>query len=186
MGKRISVMLGANLGCKKIFAEKAEVLARQLCLHGCTLVYGGGRLGLMGVLADAMLNLGGEVIGVSTPELFAQEGHLHLSQIHMTHSMFERKQKMLELSDACIALPGGVGTLDEILDFWNLYKMGLSTKPVGLFNVEGYYDLFLSFIHNMIQNRFLDARHVSDLLVSDDPSELIAGLIEGEPIRLIK
>lgn len=178
MGKRICVMLGANLGLKPIYSDLTQQLAARLVSHQCTLVYGGGRLGLMGVLADAVLALGGEVIGVSVPSLFEHEGHPYLNQLHLENSMFERKQKMLAISDAFIALPGGLGTLDEIMDFWNVFKMELSAKPVGLLNVEGYYDIFLSLVQHMIHHGFLAERHGADLLVSDDPGVLLKNLIE--------
>lgn len=177
-GVNICVMLGANIGHQKNYREATELFAYYLVQGGHTLVYGGGKLGLMGILADAVLKYGGRVIGITTPLLFEIEGHTHLTKTYIVNSIFERKQKMEEMADAFVALPGGLGTLDELMNFWNLFKMGLMAKPVGMLNTFHYYDIFMQVVQHMIDQGFLNIQHQEDLLVTDDPHAMIKQIVE--------
>ena len=154
---------------------------------GITLIYGGTHKGLMGILADAALEAGGGAHGMITERLHAK-GHLHpgLTKVEILPSMRERKARMIEAADAFIALPGGIGTLEEFMEVWTLNQLGEITKPLGLYNVDGYYDPFMKFIDSMIDRRFLPEAHRHSIVVSGAPMELIAGLRTLEPISTAK
>ncbi|RYD87096.1 MAG: TIGR00730 family Rossman fold protein, partial [Sphingobacteriales bacterium] len=141
----IAVFCGSNEGGSPVFAQSAAALGRTLAQRGITLVYGGTHKGLMGVLADAVLENGGQAHGVITARLHGR-GHLHerLTVHEIVDGMRLRKERMLELSDACIALPGGLGTVEEFMEAWTLNQLGDIDKPVGLLNVDGYYDPFMA------------------------------------------
>jgi uncharacterized protein (TIGR00730 family) len=145
-----------------------------LAERGLTLVYGGGNVGLMGILADAALAASGEVIGVIPRRMIARElGHAGVTSLIPVNSMHERKQKMADLADAFIALPGGVGTMEEMFEAFTWLQLGLHHKPVGLLNVAGYYDSLVEFLVHMRGQRFLKAKHFENLLVEDDVERLL-------------
>ncbi|HEX2178919.1 MAG TPA: TIGR00730 family Rossman fold protein [Actinomycetota bacterium] len=172
--KRLCVFTGASPGARPQYARAAQDLAEALVERNLTLIYGGSKVGLMGLLADAALEAGGEVIGVIPERLFAKEiPHMGLTELHMVKSMHERKQVMADLSDGFLALPGGVGTLEELTEIYTWGQLGLHRKPCGLFNVEGYYNYLIQFLDHAVHERFLKPTHRDTLLVGDDPGELL-------------
>lgn len=185
--RAIAVFCGSNEGGSPVFAQGAAALGRVLAERGITLVYGGTHKGLMGVLADAVLENGGQAHGVITQRLHGR-GHLHerLTVHEIVDGMRLRKERMLELSDACIALPGGLGTVEEFMEAWTLNQLGDIDKPVGLLNVGGYYDPFMAFVDGMIANRFLPEAHRASMVIAPDPAALIDGLAAQPPITVPK
>ena len=170
----IAVFCGSNLGDGDAYRDAAIRLGRELARRHITLVYGGTHKGLMGVLADATLASGGRAHGVITERLQAK-GHLHASlTVHeVVADMHARKARMLELANACIALPGGIGTIEEFMEAWTLNQLGDIDKPAGLLDVADYFAPLLSFFDGMVERRFLPAEHRTALPVSDDPAILI-------------
>lgn len=183
----VAVFCGSNTGEGESYVAAAAALGRALGTRGITLVYGGTHKGLMGVLADAVLESGGTAHGVITERLHGK-GHLHAGlTIHeIAPSMRARKERMLGLADACIALPGGLGTVEEFMEAWTLNQLGEIDKPVGLLNVAGYYDPFMAFIDSMIARRFLPPAHRDSIQVSPDPFALIDALAAYETITVPK
>lgn len=172
--KRICVFCGSNSGVRPIYTEVAQALGRALAGLRIGLVYGGGRVGLMGVIADSVMAAGGEVIGVIPEALEAREvGHQNLSELRIVHSMHERKAMMAELSDAFIAMPGGYGTFEEFCEVITWAQLGLHRKPCGLLNVEGYYSPLLSLFDHAVSEGFVRAAHRSIVLEEKDPERLI-------------
>jgi len=183
----IAVFCGSNAGEDPAFAEAAGALGRALAERGITLVYGGTHKGLMGVLADAVLAGGGKAHGVITERLHGR-GHLHerLTVHEIVAGMRLRKERMLELADACIALPGGLGTVEEFMEAWTLNQLGDVDKPVGLLNVKRYYDPLMAFVDCMIAHRFLPSAHRGSVVLDADPGALIDGLAAQPPITVPK
>ena len=172
---RYCVFCGSNRGTSPIHAETVAELARCLAGSGIGIVYGGGNVGLMGVLADAALAEGGEVIGVIPRMLVVREiAHQSLSELRIVGSMHERKALMADLSDGFIAAPGGYGTLDEFCEILTWTQLGLQQKPVGILNVDGYFDHLLALFDHAVAERFVKPIH-RDMIVTDDtPASLIA------------
>ena len=165
-----------------MYAQAVRELGTAVGRHGLGLVYGGGNVGLMGVLADAALEHGAEVIGVIPQALVDKElAHGRLTQLHVVHSMHERKALMAELADAFIALPGGYGTLEEFCEILTWAQLGLHRKPCGLLNVEGFYDPLLAQIDHAVQARFIRAEHRALFLVERRPELLLEHLLEFRP-----
>lgn len=156
------------------FEASAAQLGRLAAREGLTIVYGGGSVGLMGVLADAALQAGGRVVGVIPKTLFEREvGHRGLSETHIVDTMHERKAIMSDLSDAFIALPGAVGTLDELFETWTWAQLGVHEKPFGLLNVAGYYDALLEFLRGVVAHDFMKPIYLEMLQVDTDVSSLL-------------
>ncbi len=173
--KRVCVFCGSQTGQKTTYAEQARVLGKSLASNHIELVYGGGDIGLMNVIADAVLSYGGKVHGV-IPEHLLNRAHGNLTALHVTNSMHERKAMMAELSDAFIALPGGFGTFEELLETITWCQLDLHEKPVILFNMDGYYDLLIKFIEQAVEQGFIadhswDAIHV--ITETEDCLELL-------------
>ena len=180
--KRICVFCGSNSGVNAAFAEAARAMGELLPRRGLGLVYGGGNVGLMGLLADTALAGGGEVVGVIPKAMVEKElAHQGLTKLHVVHSMHERKALMAELADAFIALPGGFGTLDEFCEVLTWAQLGLHLKPCGLLNVAGFYDAFLAQIDNAVQARFIRPEHRSLVLAEREPEALLAGFEQFRP-----
>jgi len=180
--QRICVFCGASPGARPEYAQATTELARLLVADGVGVVYGGGGVGLMGVLADAVLAEGGEIIGVIPRALVDREiAHRDVSDMRVVGSMHERKALMAELADAFIALPGGLGTLEELFEVYTWAQLGLHRKPCALLNVEGYYDGIAGFLANAVQERFLREEHREMLMVETQPGPLIERLREFEP-----
>ena len=185
--RAVCVFCGSSTGEDPAYAEAARDLGRLIAGNGLTLVYGGGHVGLMGVVADAALDAGGEVIGVMPKALVDREiSHTRLTKLHVVHSMHERKAKMSELSDAFVALPGGNGTLEEFFEVLTWAQLGEHGKPCGLLNVAGYYDpLFLVF-DRMVEKAFLREAHRELVLVEEDPGALLERFEGYEPPKTVK
>jgi hypothetical protein len=175
----LCVFLGSNPGASPGFAEAAGRLGNLLAVRGITLVYGGAKNGLMGILARATVDAGGRVVGVLPGFLKAKElAFQELSEMHEVESMHERKARMAELSDGFLAMPGGLGTLEEIFEVATWGQLGLHAKPVGFYNAMGYYDKLFSFLDHMVDQGFVKPQHRANLLQSEDPSELL-DLMDG-------
>lgn len=172
--KSICVYCGSRSGRNPAFFEAADQLAGVMVERGIKLIYGGASIGIMGRVADTVLALGGEVVGVIPEALATKEvAHEQLTDLHVTQSMHERKMKMAELADAFIALPGGIGTFEELFEIWTWAQLGLHVKPCGLLNVEGYYDALIAFLDNVEDQGFVSREHRSILLVDSEPGRLI-------------
>ena len=179
--KSICVYCGAASGISADYALAARELARVLVQHQLTLVYGGGNIGLMGIIADEMLRLGGEVIGVIPQSLLDLEvGHLTLTRLHVVQTMHERKAMMSALSDGFIAMPGGMGTLEELFEMLTWLQLDFHQKPVGVLNVAGYYDGLLGFLDHSVHQGFLQAAHRTLLLASDNAENLVSQLLMSQ------
>ena len=171
---RICVFLGSSAGRRPIYREAAEELGRLIAARGIGLVYGGGTVGLMGVLADAACAAGGEVIGIIPEALRAREhDHPGLSQLHVVRTMHERKAMMAELSDGFLALPGGIGTLEELFEVWTWAQLGYHAKPCGLLDVGGFYEGMSNFIDNVVVEGFLKPEHRRMLIVGRDAEAML-------------
>ncbi|WP_417468635.1 TIGR00730 family Rossman fold protein [Maricaulis sp.] len=172
--KSICVYCGSNPGRDPAFVAAAQDVGARLAGAGVEIVYGGGQVGLMGELANAAMQAGGRVVGV-IPEFLALKeiAHLDLSALYVVQSMHARKAKMAHLSDAFIALPGGIGTMEELFEIWTWGQLGQHRKPVGLLNVNGYYDDLVAFLDKMTAQDFLAADHRGSLMVSDDIEALL-------------
>ncbi len=184
--KRICVFCGSNHGARSAYTGAAQQLGKALVSQGVGLVYGGGSIGLMTVVADAVLEEKGEVIGVIPHALSSKEfAHDGLTELRLVSSMHERKAMMAELSGAFIAMPGGFGTLDEFFEIVTWAQLGLHTKPIGLLNVGGYFDLLLKFVDYMLRERFISAEHRQLIITAHDPEELLSALIRYKPSQQI-
>ncbi|MEO1088319.1 MAG: TIGR00730 family Rossman fold protein [Acidobacteriota bacterium] len=177
---RILVFCGANVGDDPVYAEAATRLGKAMASRGIGLVYGAGDVGLMGVIADAVLKEGGEVIGVIPQALVDREvAHKELTELHVTETMHQRKQIMYDLADAAISMPGGIGTLDEFFESLTWNQLGYLNAPCGVLNVSGYFDPLLAMLVSMTAKGFL-SRETRDLVhVNGDPDGLITGLLEA-------
>ena len=185
--KSICVYCGSSPGLRASYLEAAEVFGRLIAAEGIRLVYGGGNVGLMGALADSALQAGGEVIGVIPERMVAWEvAHHGLTELHRVGSMHERKLKMAELADAFVALPGGVGTLEEIFEVLTWTQLGIHSKPCAFLDVEQYYAGLFQFLDHMAEQRFIKREHLASLLRGDDPRELLIKLRQYTPARIDK
>jgi uncharacterized protein (TIGR00730 family) len=180
--KSVCVFCGASPGARPIYREAAENLGRSLAERGLTLVYGGGAVGLMGLVADAALAAGGEVIGIIPQSLERAEiGHPGLSRLEVVDGMHARKARMAELADAFIALPGGLGTLEELFEVWTWGQLGYHAKPIGLLEVDGFYARLTGFLDHLVAERFVREQHRAILQVGQSPAELLALLEAWRP-----
>ena len=179
---RIAIYCGSSRGLDPVFQTAAADLARHLVSQDIGIVYGGGNVGLMGVIADAALAAGGEVIGVIPESLLAKElGHGGVTELHVVRSMHERKQMMVDLSDGFIALPGGFGTLDELFETLTWLQLGFHGKPVGLLNVACFFDHLLTFLDHMTATGFLKPEHRASLVTETDPARLLTAMQAFQP-----
>ena len=172
--ERICVYCGSSRGTAEVYTEQAAAFGRTLAARGIGLVYGGARVGVMGALADATLAAGGEVFGVIPEHLLAVEvGHTGLTERYVVPNMHERKAKMAELADGFVALPGGVGTLEELFEVWTWAQLGLHEKPLGLFDVAGYYRPLAEFAEHMVDEGFVRTEQYRMLVLDQDPDRLL-------------
>ncbi len=185
--RTIAVYCGSNFGEGEAYRNAAAALGRVLAEQSIELVYGGTHKGLMGVLADAVIQGGGKARGVITQRLH-DKGHLHpgLHQHEIVATMRERKGRMIDIADAFIALPGGIGTLEEFMEVWTLNQLGEIEKPLGLFNVENYYQPFTAFIDHMVSTRFLPETHRHSIVVAGEAGALVDGLRNLPPMSTPK
>jgi uncharacterized protein (TIGR00730 family) len=185
--KRICVFSGSSPGGDLAYRAAATDLGHRLAERGIEVVYGGASVGLMGAVADAAMEGGGHVIGVIPQSLVDREiAHPAVADMRVVESMHERKALMADLSDAFVALPGGVGTLEELFEVYTWNQLGLHAKPLGLFNVRGYYDGLARFLDHAVEERFVTQQNRAMLLVSEHLDELIDGLDAWQAPRLPK
>jgi len=181
--KSVAVYCGASMGNDPAHAVAARQLASRLVEHNIALVYGGGKVGLMGVIADEVLRLGGDVTGVIPQALMAREvGHLGLTRLFVVKDMHERKAMMAQLSDGFIAMPGGMGTLEELFEMLTWAQLGIHAKPVGLLNTGGFYDGLIAFVAHLREQGFVRAEHAALMLADADAGALLQRLRGGDPV----
>lgn len=179
---RLCVFCGSSSGARPEYLEAARSLGGLLAARGIGLVYGGARVGLMGEVADAVLAAGGEVIGVIPKALWEREvAHTALRDLRVVSSMHERKALMADLSDAFVALPGGIGTLEELFEVWTWGQLGIHAKPVALLDTAGYYAPLVAFLDHAVEERFLRPGHRSALLVEREAGTLLDRVAEWTP-----
>ncbi|MEO8097937.1 MAG: TIGR00730 family Rossman fold protein [Acidobacteriota bacterium] len=185
--RTLCVFCGAHAGARPEYADAALTLGRILAEQGITLVYGAGNIGLMGILADSCLAAGGKVIGVIPDALVRHEvAHLGLTELRVVESMHQRKAMMADLADAFIALPGGVGTFEELFEIWTWSQLGLQRKACGLLNVGGYYDHLIALADHAVTEGFLKQAHRDVLVVDTVPERLLEDLRRFEPVETPK
>lgn len=172
--KKLAVFCGSSNGASEIYIESAKKLGKELAKRNISLVYGGASVGIMGAVADSVLNEGGYVIGVMPSFLDNREiAHKNLSELIIVDSMHERKDKMAALADGFIALPGGPGTMEEFFEVFTWGQLGLHKKPCGLLNINNYFDLLINFFSQMNKQEFLQEKYLSMLMNDSDPASLI-------------
>ena len=171
---RLAVYCGSSMGTDPAFADTAHALGQEMARRGIALVYGGGKLGLMGVVADAVLDGGGEVYGVIPQALVDVEvAHRGLTELYAVANMHERKAKMTELTDAFVAIPGGIGTLDELFEAWTWNALGYHSKPFALLNVHGFWDSMITFLDHVTASGFMSPARRAQLIVAHGIGETI-------------
>ena len=179
--RRICVFCGSKIGSNTDFRYAAETLGREIVRRGLGLVYGGGSVGLMGVIADVVLESGGEVIGVIPEPLATKElMHPEVSQMIVVPNMHARKSRMAELSDLFIAMPGGYGTLEELFEVISWAQLGIHFKPIGLLNTAGYFDPLMGFIDHAITQDFIKSKYRELFVITDQPEALLDELVQYE------
>jgi hypothetical protein len=182
--RRVCVFCGSKAGGRPVYADGARRLGEVLVAHGLGVVFGGGHIGLMGVVADAVLAAGGEAVGVIPQALVDKElAHDRLTALHVVATMHQRKALMADLSDAFVALPGGLGTLEELFETWTWAQLELHAKPCGLLNVAGFYDPLVAFLDHAVRERFLKPPHRSLLIVESDAGVLVDRLARARTLR---
>lgn len=185
--RAVCVYCGSNAGSRPVYAERAMALGDRIAKAGLSLVYGGGNVGLMGIVADAVLRAGGEVTGVIPHQLVEWEvAHRGVTRLEVVESMHERKARMFDLSDAFVALPGGFGTLDEMFEMLTWRQLGLGDKPCAFLDVDGFYAPLVAMMDRMVEERFLHPDQRRDLWHGDDLDALFAWMRDYEPAHADK
>jgi len=179
---RLAVYCGSSPGADPAYAAAARALGREMAARGIGLVFGGGHVGLMGAIADAVLEAGGEVIGVIPTALRDKElAHQGCTELHVVSTMHERKSLMADFAKGFIALPGGYGTFDEMFEMLTWGQLGYHTRPCGFLNVAGYYDALFAFLDSCVEARFVTRVHREMIITATDPAELLDGMAAFEP-----
>ncbi|MEI2415297.1 TIGR00730 family Rossman fold protein [Orrella sp. JC864] len=185
--KSLCIYCGSNPGRQPVYEQAARELGTHMARRGIELVYGGASVGIMGVIADAVLQAGGRVTGVIPESLVRKElAHQGLTALHVTGSMHERKRMMADLSDGFVALPGGAGTLEELFEIWTWAQLGHHDKPCAVYNVAGYYDLLARFLDHTVAEQFVKPEHRQMLVVEHEPQALLERLEAYEAPRVTK
>lgn len=185
--KSITVFCGSNSGFRTEYAEAARILARLFAARGIRLVYGGGNVGLMGIIADEVMRAGGEVIGIIPESLDKREvGHRTITELRIVGSMHERKAQMAELADGFIAMPGGIGTFEEFFEILTWAQLGFHEKPCAVLNIAGYYDGLLALCDNAVREGFVRQAHRELILEDSDPQKLLEKMSSFKPQPLTK
>jgi len=176
----LCVYCGSRPGLDPQFADMARAVGQWIGRHGGQLVYGGGKAGLMGVVAEATLQAGGRVVGIIPKALVEKEWALHdCTELHIVDTMHDRKRMMAERADAFVALPGGIGTFEELFEVWTWRQLGYHDKPVGILNSGGYYDGLLAFLAATVQQQFLSDWQMSLIQTGDEPAALLSSLVQA-------
>ena len=182
MKKYLAVYCGSSKGSNPIYVQQAKILGQEMVKRGIHLVYGAGNVGLMGIIADEILNLGGEAIGVIPQHLVDKEvAHSKLTELIVTDTMHERKAIMAGRSDGFIAMPGGIGTLEEVVEVMTWTQLGLHQKPIAFFNVEGFYSKLFHFFEHMIDEKLLKPEPINELILENDAGKLLDGIESHTP-----
>ena len=185
--KKICIFCGSSMGFDPVYRQKAAELAQAMADRQCELLYGGGSVGLMKVIADVMLERHCKVIGTITEHLMDMEvGYKDIDELIVVDSMAERKKILEDMADAFIAMPGGVGTLDEFFEVMVLSQLRVFDKPVALYNVNGYFDDIVRFLDRATKEGFIHSEHANNIIVSDDPKVLLDGLEAFKPVQINK
>ncbi len=185
--KKICIFCGSSMGFDPIYKEKAAELGRVLADHGCELLYGGGSVGLMKIVADVMMERHYKVTGTITQHLLDMRvGHPEIDELIVVETMAERKKILEDMADGFIALPGGIGTMDEFFEAYVLSQLRVFDKPVALYNVNGYYDGLVDFIGHMAKEGFMRKEHAENLIVSNDAKDLLAKMEQFQPADVTK
>ena len=185
--KRLAVFCGSNPGARPEYVEGARALGRLLCERGIGVVYGGSSVGMMAALADAVLDDLGDIIGVIPKMLVEREvAHRTLTDLRIVDSMHERKALIAELSDGFVALPGGIGTLEEFFEIWTWAQLGVHQKPCGLLNIAGYFDPLLRFLDRAVEEKFVRDVHRSMVVVESEPQHLLERFESYQPPNVVK
>ena len=185
--KKICIFCGSSMGFDPIYKEKAAELGHVLANHGCELLFGGGSVGLMKVIADVMMERGCKVTGTITKHLLDMHvGHDGIDELIVVESMAERKKILEDMADGFIALPGGIGTMDEFFEAYVLSQLRVFDKPVALYNVNDYYDGIVAFIKHIADEGFMRREHAENLIVSDDAKDLLTKMEQFEPADVTK
>jgi uncharacterized protein (TIGR00730 family) len=185
--KSICVFCGSSAGRNEIYRVHARDFGHLISRNNFTLVYGGGKVGLMGILANAVIETGGKAIGVIPKSIVELEiAHEGLTELLIVNSMSERKQKMAELSDAFVALPGGFGTLDELAEVLTYNQLRIIDKPIGILNINGYFDFLIRFLDKAVHERFVRQEHRNNIYISENATELLEMLKEYKPVTIEK
>ncbi len=185
--KSICVYCGSNAGAKPVYVQRATELGQRLAAEGLRLVYGGGKVGLMGAVADAVLAAGGEVVGVIPQQLVDWEvAHRGLTQLEIVGSMHERKARMFDLADGFITLPGGFGTMEEIFEMLTWRQLGIGNKPCAFLDIDGFYQPLIAMIDRMVEQRFLHAAQRADLWHGENIDALLGWMRDYTPAQASK
>jgi uncharacterized protein (TIGR00730 family) len=187
MIRSVGVFCGSGVGKREIYSEKAAAMGRLLSHKQISMVYGGGNIGLMGVIADSMIQSGGHIIGVITEKLVEVElAHAGINELKIVPSMSERKNLIIDICDAFIIMPGGLGTFDELFEVLTLCQLNHIKKPVGLYNVEGYFEPFIKLIRHCIEERFVREEHAGLFITDEDEVSLLDKLGKHQPPETLK
>ena len=185
--KSLCVYCGSNSGARPVYAERAIALGTRMARDGIRLVYGGGNIGLMGTIADAVLAAGGEAVGVIPKQLVDMEvAHLELTEVEVVGSMHERKSRMFDLADGFVALPGGFGTLEEVIEMLTWRQLGISQKPCAFLDIDGYYQPLVAMMDRMVGERFLHPAQREDLWTGDDIDAMLDWMRGYQPAHAAK
>ena len=185
--KSLCVYCGSNSGANPVYAERAIALGTRMARDGIRLVYGGGNIGLMGTVADAVLAAGGQVVGVIPKQLVDMEvAHLGLTELEVVGSMHERKSRMFDLADAFVALPGGFGTLEEIIEMLTWRQLGIGNKPCAILDTDGYWSPLVAMMDRMVEQKFLHPGQREDLWVGQDIEAMLGWMANYEPAQASK
>lgn len=185
--KNLAVFCGSSAGTNNVYIENAERLGKELANRNKALIYGGAQVGCMGALANASLHNGGQVVGVIPQKLKDVEiAHEQLTELHVVHTMHDRKSKMADLADGFIALPGGAGTLEEWFEVFTWAQLGYHAKPCGLLNVNNFFDPLIAMIDHTIKEGFMNENYREMILISSDPNELLEKMDSYRPSHAVK
>jgi len=180
-GKSLCVFCGSSYGNDKEYADKAFELGCYLAKKGITLVFGGGRVGLMGKIAEGVIEYNGHVKGIIPKRIYDMVKPVNLEDLEIVNDMHSRKARMYELSDAFLALPGGIGTIEEIFETYTWLQLGFHLKPVGILNTHGFYDTLIEFLDNMVAQGFLKTAHKENLIISNNVEAIVDRLLSHSP-----